>query len=245
MTPPAPPSPTSSPGSLGRAARGSVLNLLGAAVAAVSTFSIAVLITRTTSAVEAGIYFSATSLFLIAINIGRLGTNTGLVYFIAGGRARGESGAARGYLRMASGPVLAVAIVTSGALFLGAERLALWLGPEHAEAFAMNLRLMAVAVPFAAALNLATAAAQGLGTMKVFALVDQMLMPVLQLGLVATMLLVGFTEGGPSAWAAAYVPVAIIAWLWWVRLVSRAEPHPRTKPAISTVISSPSALITG
>lgn len=234
MTPPTPPGASSPEGSLRRAARGSVLNLLGAAVAAIATFIIAVLITRTTSAVQAGVFFAATSLFLIAINVGRLGTSTGLVYFISGSRARGERGTARAYLRVAAAPVLSVALLTSAALFFGADRLALWLAPEQVEGFALNLRLMALAVPCAAVANLSAAAAQGLGTMKVFALVDQMLMPALQVGLVATTLLIGWTEGGPSAWAAAYLPAAVVAWLWWGRLASRYDPRPEKAPHLST-----------
>lgn len=215
-------------GSLRRAARGSVLNLLGAAVAAVATFAMAVAITRLSSPAEAGLFFSATSLFLIAINLGRLGTNTGLVYFISGARGRGETGTARPYLRLAVGPVAVVAIAMSILLLLGAEALATWLSPENAQSFAQNLRLMAVLVPLAAVANLATAGTQGLGTMKVFSIVDQMLLPLTQLVLVTVVLVSGRAWLTPTGWALAYVPTALVAWLWWRRLVERVDPPGRT-----------------
>lgn len=223
-----------SDGSLRRAARGSVLNLLGVAVAALATFVLAILITRLTSPTEAGLFFSATSLFLIAINIGRLGTNTGLVYFISGSLGRGESGLAGAYMRIAARPVAVVAVATSLILLAGADVLATWLSPERADTFATSLRLMALLVPMAAVANLATAGAQGLGTMKVFALVDQMLMPLLQLVLVAAVLLIGPPAGASTAWAAAYLPAAVVSWLWWRRLVSRADPPRETPPPTSS-----------
>lgn len=220
-------------GSLRRAARGSVLNLFGAAVAAMTAFAMAVVITRLSSPAEAGLFFSATSLFLIAISVGRLGTNTGLVYFISGSRGRGEVGLARPYLRIAARPVAVVALVTSLLLLIGADALAVWLSPEHAGHFAQNLRLMALLVPAAAIANLATAATQGLGTMKVFSIVDQMLLPTAQLLLVAVLLLGWSGWMAPTLWAAAYLPAALIAWLWWRRLVRRVDPPGSAAPPAS------------
>lgn len=217
-------SQTASEASLSRAARGSVLNLIGGVVGAVTTLAMTIVITRLSSPVEAGLFFSATSVFLIAINIGRLGTNTGLVYFISGSRGRGEFGLARPYMRMAARPVVVVAVLTSLVLLLGAELLASWLSPERADTFALSLRLMALLVPLASLANLATAASQGLGTMKVFALVDQMFLPGAQLVLVTIALMAGAGWVAPMAWASAYVPATLLAWLWWSRLATRLDP---------------------
>src|SRR5699024_4933650 len=111
-------------------------------------------------------------------------------------------------MRLAAGTVAVAAVLTSLVLLIGSNVLASWLSHQQPEAFALSLRWMAFCVPMAAVANLATAGTQGLGTMKVFSLVDQMLMPVLQLVLVTAILLVGPAWGAPTAWAAAYLPVA-------------------------------------
>lgn len=220
--------------SLRRAARGSMLNLFGSAVGAAATFALAVAITRLSTAAEAGVFFSATSLFLIATSLGRLGTNTGLVYFISGARAKGEPGKAAAYMRMATAPVMGVALLTAIALVVWAAQLGQWLSPGEPEAFATYMRAMALFVPVAALANLAAAGSQGLGTMKVYAILDQMLRPTAQLVLVVAVLLIGEAARSVSlAWAAAYLPFAVVGWLWWRRLRERLDPSPAKVTAVS------------
>ncbi|MDO5502417.1 MAG: oligosaccharide flippase family protein, partial [Actinomycetia bacterium] len=209
--------------SLRSAARGSVLNLLGMAVAAVATFTLAVTLTRVSTPASAGVFFSATSLFLLATSLGRLGTNTGLVYFISGARGRGELGLARRHLRLAATPVFIVAALMSVTFFIGADQLAEWLSAEQPEAFAKNLQIMAVLVPVAAAAQLLSAASQGLGTMKMYSVLEQMLLPVAQLVLVGALLALGHPTVTAAGWTAAFVPVAALAWFWWQRLVGRVD----------------------
>src|SRR5699024_489417 len=121
-----------------------------------------VAITRLSTRDQAGVFFTATSIFLIAINVGRLGTNTGLVYFISGSRGRGERGTSRPYMRIASGPVAAVALVSTALLLVLAGPLATWVSRDDAGMVTAILRTLAVLIPFAAAANLAMAASQGL-----------------------------------------------------------------------------------
>lgn len=126
-------------------------------------------------------------------------------------------------MTMAARPVVLVAVATSLVLLLGAEMLAGWISPEYANSVAQNLRLMAFIVPLAAIVNLAVGGTQGLGTMKVFSIVDQMMLPMMQLVLVAVALLAGSGSLTPTSWALAYVPGAVVAWLWWRRLVSQVD----------------------
>ena len=51
------------------------------------------------------VFFSATSLFLLATTIGQLGTGTGLVYFLSRFRALETSALTRRYVRTALLPV--------------------------------------------------------------------------------------------------------------------------------------------
>ena len=65
---------------MGGLARGSTANLFGAFAMAASTLVLTVLITHSLPKGSAGVFFSTTSLFLLATTIGQLGTNTGVIY---------------------------------------------------------------------------------------------------------------------------------------------------------------------
>lgn len=207
--------------SLRRAARGSILNLLGSVVSGVATFAMTVAVTRLSAPEAAGVFFSATSLFILASGLGRLGTNTGLVYFISRARARGLGAYAGEYMRVAARPVAIVAVVMAVGLFLAAEPLGQLLSHDRAGEFAGYMRAMAVFVPLAAIANLAMAGTQGLGTMKVYVAMEHLARPLLQLGLVTLFLALTWTHALPIAWSVAYLPVAVVAWLWWRRLSHR------------------------
>lgn len=231
--------------SLRRAARGSVLNLTGSVVTGVAAFAMTVAVTRLATPTEAGIFFSATSLFILASNLGRLGTNTGLVYFLSGARARGLGAQAGAYMRVAAQPVLVVALGMALALFFAADALGSLLSPERAEEFAHYMRLMAPFVPLAAVANLAIAGTQGLGTMKVYAAIDQVVKPVLQLVAVALALILLGVHAIPVAWSAAFLPVALVAWIWWHRLCAlQGEPQVPDQPIAKAFwkFTSPRAL---
>ena len=76
---------------LSRVARGSVATLAGAAISAVVGFALTVVITRGLTKTEAGVFFSVTSLFLVVVSVGLLGTDLGLVYFLSRARALGSA----------------------------------------------------------------------------------------------------------------------------------------------------------
>lgn len=231
--------------SLGRAARGSVLNFAGSAVAAVATLLTTVVVTQLTSKVEAGVFFVATSFFLLTTGLGQLGTNTGLVYFISGARARGEPHKIATYMRIAAGPVLIASCLMAIGTIAAAEPLGRLLSEERAEEFTQYIRVMALFLPLAAVLNLALAGTRGLGTMKVNASVDQIARPVLQLLFVALAIAAFGPTNASWAWAAAYLPLAIGGWIWWRRLSSTfGKPSERAQfgPAPFWKFSGPRAL---
>lgn len=215
--------------SLRRAARGSAVNLAGSAIAAVATFALTVVVTRLTSPTQAGVFFSATSLFILVANLGRLGTNTGLVYFLSRSRAQGQVGLARTYMKVASRPVLLLAVLLGVGMFLGADALGALLSPGQATEFADYMRVMAVFLPVAAVGYLGVSGSQGLGTMKVYAVADQAVRPLLQLVLVALVLVTVGADVLPIAWTGAFLPFAITAWVWWRRLLARQD-QPQAPP---------------
>lgn len=223
-----------------------MLNLLGSVVSGIATFALTVAVTRLSSMSEAGVFFSATSLFLLATSLGQLGTNTGLVYFLSGSRARDELHRANVYMRTAAGPVMVVAVAIGAAVFAFAEPVGALLSPGKEAQFAGYMRVMAFFVPCAAAANLALSASRGLGTMRVTAALDQIARPLLQLVLVGLVLSILGPGAVSWAWSLAYLPVAVLAWMWWTRLRNQAAKQvtePSFRPARSFwLFSAPRAL---
>lgn len=203
---------------LGRTARGSILNLGGAAVSAVANFVLAVVITRGLPKTDVGVFFSSTSLFLLVAGLGQLGTSTGLVYFLSRAKAQGKLQYARAYMRTAMTPVLGIAMLTAGVFLILAEPLASFMSRSHADLFATYLRILSLFIPLVAVVNLSTSATRGMGTMRPSAFLDHMARPTLQLGLVtfAVYLLPPGLVGW--AWAAPYLPIALLSWLAWHRM---------------------------
>lgn len=207
---------------LTRAARGSALNVSGAALSAAANLGLAVIVSRIAPQTDAGLFFSATSFMLIAIAFGQLGTDTGLVYYISGARSQGKSGRTRLYMRVAGVPVLALSLGIAALLFVLADPIGALLSPGRESEFASLLRTMAWFLPFGALFHLVLAGSRGLGTMKMNALLDQATKPTVQLGFVA-IFLVTIPHLAAIAWAAAYVPLSVVALLWWRSLLPHVD----------------------
>lgn len=231
MTEPLSHSETASPrgGSLGRAARGSALNLGGSVISAVANLALTIMITRLVSSEDAGVFFSATSLFLLAVAVSQLGTSTGLVYFLSRARALGELKHAKTYMRTAMVPVLTAAFVIGALVFWLAEPLGELLSPGRESEFASYMRIMAAFIPCAAVLQLALSATQGLGTMRPFAVVDHVCRSLLHLILVGLALMVFHDDAVAWYWSMAYLPTAVVAWVWWQRLRDSAADQVRDR----------------
>lgn len=208
-------------GSLRSVARGSTANLFGALVTAITTFAVTILVTRGLTPADAGVFFSATSLFLLATTIGQLGTGTGLVYFLSRCRALGRQQLIANYVRVALQPVLVAAVVMAAGIFVFAPQLAELTLSGHATAATHDLRVLACFIPFVGVESVWLAATRGLGTMAPNNLVEQIGRPLLQVLLVAGSVLLSSTGMLGWAWALAYLPAAVVAWWWWRRLSSR------------------------
>lgn len=215
--------PSISARSLNRAARGSIVNVAGAGISAFANLALTVVVARVASQIDAGVFFSAISIFLLVDSLGQLGTNAGLVYFLSGARARGELRHSRAVMKTAAIPVLIVAVMMGTLLFLLSNPLGSLLSPGREEQFAHYMRIMAFFLPCAAAMNLALSGSRGLGTMKAYASIDQVSRPLLQLGLVGAALFFAGSQQLAWAWAVAYLPMAVLAWFWWRRLMRGAS----------------------
>src|SRR5262245_27231608 len=111
------PESSASGASLRRVGRGSTTNLIGAVVAGTSNLVLAILVAQGLSKSAAGVFFSATSIFLIALSVGQLGTPTGLVYFVSRCRALATPHLVQSYFRAALRPVMAMALSAAFLMF--------------------------------------------------------------------------------------------------------------------------------
>lgn len=200
--------------SLRAVARGSAINFLAGVTSFGSTFALALALANIFPAADVGVFFTATSLFLLVTTIGQLGTNVGLVYFLARDqRTTGGALQAR-YLRVASGPILIVAGLTSLVLLTGAPTLAGWMG-DGDPSLTTSLRVMAVFVIPAAVLNVFTAASRGLGTMVPTAVFDNIVRGLLQVLLVLAVAPLNDVTMTVLAWSLPYLPCAAASVRWW------------------------------
>ncbi len=205
-----------------RAARGGMLNLAAAAVAGLSSFALAAIATNGQSQSSAGVFFVSTSLFLLATNVGQLGVNTGVIYFLARSRSAGRLRNAPVYMRMGLTPVVVVGVCIAVAMWVWAGDLAdLMTKGETNPDLVTSIRSLAPFVPLAAVLNVALAGTRGFGTMRASATVDQLGRNLLQLALAATAVFVAPTLMA-AFWGVAYLPMAVVAWLWWRSMCRRA-----------------------
>ncbi|MGI8696035.1 MAG: lipopolysaccharide biosynthesis protein [Mycobacteriales bacterium] len=215
------------PAGLRGIARGTSANLIGAAVTGVVNFGLTVAVTHGLSKTAAGVFFSATSLFLLATSIGQLGTDTGLVYFISRCRALGNPERISGYMRTAAVPVFLTALVMGAGLLIFAPQLGQLTNPAHAGQATSYLRILALLVPVAGLESVALAGTSGLGTMRPNALIDLIGRAIVQIVLVLIVLATEPTAALLAlAWGLPYLPAAIAAWWSWSRRRQRIAQGP-------------------
>ncbi len=205
---------------LGRIARGGALNLVAAAVTGLANLALVVLVTRGFSPTLAGVFFAATTVFLLGVRISELGTNTGLVYFVARFRARGEQHRIPALFRAAYTPVVIGSVLAGVVLFVFAPTWASLAVAGDPGPFATLLRILAVFLPLAAVSDTCLAATRGYGAMRPTALIEKVVRPLAQVALIGVAILVGSANALTLAWVAPYAGTAVAAWAW-LRLIRR------------------------
>jgi O-antigen/teichoic acid export membrane protein len=212
---------SSTAGDLGGLARGSALNLLGAFTATVANLGLVVVVTRGNSPTTAGAFFTVVSAFLLGSAVARLGTNTGLVFFVARSRAAAATNITH-LLRLACLPVIAMTSVLAIAAWIWAPQLGqLLLGDDAASAVGM-LRVMALALPAGVMHEVFLAVTRGYRQMAATVLIERIGIPVGQfLCLFVTVSLDGNATFLAIAWAAPYPPALVAAWWAWKRVLRK------------------------
>ncbi len=206
-SPPPPP-----PSGLVSAARGGLGNLAGAAVAGIAGVAVTWLAARVLGPAPAGSFFAATSAFVLAGSVARLGTTTALVYWPARLRAQGRPELIGACLRAGLTPVGVLGTILAVALWFCA--------PAYFPDFAGPLRALAFFVPIAALADALLATTRGYRLMRPTVMLDKVMRPGAQLLGIATLALLTVpTYVWSLAWALPYVPVfalaGILVWRNW------------------------------
>ena len=226
-------SASAGPGSTDLAAvgRGSRLGLVGAGFSAVANLAVALVVTRGFGRHDAGLFFSATAVFLVLEMLSRLGADTAVVYFIARLRALGDSHQIAAHLRVALKPVLVVSVGCAALLAV----LAGWLARELlGGSNPLDLRVMAACLPFAVLYDICLAATRGFGTVVAATFLEKMIRPGLQLLLVTMVAITGGHFGLLAiAWAAPYVVVLPVAVVVLLRLIG--QEHVGQQPVVTDI----------
>ena len=186
-----------------------------------ATLAVTLAVTRGVSPPVAGVFFAASSVFMLAAAVSQLGTNAGLVYFLSRARSFGTPRAYRSLYRMATRPALVVATVVSVAVFVFAPQLSAVVNPELAGLSTTFLRSMVPFLPLIVLTQVTLSGTRGLGSMRPNVLVEQIGRPLTQLALVVLCVLTLGKSGLGFAWAGAYLPAAVLALLYWRRMLAQ------------------------
>jgi O-antigen/teichoic acid export membrane protein len=207
-------------------ARRGTLNLIGAGVNGLLSFVLVIIVTRLLQAAGAGLFFEATSIFMLVGTMAKFGSDTGLVRFISRDRALGTPERIRRHLIVGIIPAACIGLVAGGLLF--------WLAPEVASHFevsrnlrhnpelVMMIRVLALFLPVYVTYLNGLAATRGFGSMVPTNVIDRLGTSILQPA--AVLVVAGLAIGGGravvAAWAApmliGLVPIAL-----WLRRLGR------------------------
>ncbi len=226
--------PVRTGGGIDRLARDGLLGLVGAAASAVLNLVLVIVVVRAAGKSTAGVVFAVTSLYLIAVTFSRLGSPTGLVYFLVRARTHGDVPSIRKIMRTGVVPVVVASFVVAAVLMVWAPGLAGWIAPKKASEAVGPIRILALLVPVAALSDTLLMGSRGFNTMRPLIVVERIARPVGQVVLTLLAILIGTKTAAAftSAWALPYVATAAVA-VWWTRgLVRRAIRRGRRREAL-------------
>ncbi|WP_213452823.1 lipopolysaccharide biosynthesis protein [Rhizomonospora bruguierae] len=219
------------PRAVAAVARGGLANLAGAGFAGAAGVAVTWLVARALGPAHAGAFFAATAAFTLVGGVARLGTPTGLVYWPARLRARGETRLLGTCLRAGLLPVAAVSVPLAAGVWLAA--------PRFAHGYAAELRLLAAFLPLAALGDALLAATRGYRAMRPTVLLDKLARPGLQLAGIGALATTALPPGPYAvAWAAPYAPVAALAAYALSRAHAGVAPPPGGARVESVVASA-------
>lgn len=209
---------------LRRLARGGSANLLGLCYYGAASFLLVVIVTRSLGARQAGAFLIAVAAFSILVRSTQLGADIGMVRTVSGHLALGRAAEIPHVARAAFVPVAAFSSAVALVVLVFARPLAeLLAGPTMVDTVLGCMRIVAIALPFAAVYQVLESTSRGYGTVLPSVVVEKVARVTLQL---AGVLVVTAAGWGPvaitAAWAIPWAP-ALVALAWWSRALHRSR----------------------
>ena len=208
-------------------ARRGTLNLVGSIVNGLLSFALVVIVTRTLHTKGAGLFFEATSVFVLAGTAAKFGSDTALVRFISQDRAKGFTENIRRHIVVGVVPSFVLALIAGALLFWFAPELASYFeitpGLQHNPELVRMIRVLAAFLPVYVTYQNELAATQGFGSMVPINVIDRFMNSGLQA--VAVFVAADLALGGGlivAAWGAPMLLGLIPLYLWLRRLGKKA-----------------------
>jgi O-antigen/teichoic acid export membrane protein len=217
---------------LRRLARGGAGGLLASVITGLGGLAFITIAARAFPKTEVGVVFTLTSLFLIALAVVTLGSDIGLVRFVAMGLVDKRRDDAAGVMMATLVPVVLLSVSTTAILWF---TLPLF---DLGDSVTMMARTFALFLPFAAVSNMALAGTRGLGSIRPTVLVEGLLRQGLQpvLALVVALRTDGI-EWLALAWVVPYAVSCIAGLGYYQRLCKRRGISAWVSPRSSAVRS--------
>jgi O-antigen/teichoic acid export membrane protein len=206
-------------------ARRGTLNIVGAAVNGLLSFVLVVIVTRMLLAAGAGVFFEATSIFMLAGTVAIFGSDTALVRFISQDLALGFPERIRRHILVGTVPSAITGLVTGGLLF--------WLAPEVASHFVLSsslqhnpelvtmIRVLAPFLPVYVTYLNGLAATRGFGSMVPTNIIDRLAVSALQPAAVFVVAAMALGSGIViTAWAMPML-IGLVPIAFWLRRLGR------------------------
>lgn len=199
--------------------RRGALTFVGSVVAAASGFLLAIVVARGLGTAGAGVFFSIVSLFMIVSTVLKLGTDTAQLWRLPRLLATGRTADLRPSVRLALVPTTALSLVAGATMVVAAGPIARLTVPGAGPEAATQVAWAGVALAAMAPMSVLVAVTRGLGRVRPFVAIQNVVLPVGRLVAVAAVLALG--AGGVAVLAAWSLPVLVCAAL--AALVVRAE----------------------
>ncbi len=187
---------------------------------AAANFALVALVGRGLGATETGIFFTGLGVFMVLANASKLGADTGLVRFLSRHLALESPSLLLPTMRIAVLPVAVIGVAVGGLVALLREPIASALIPDAADGGSIVI-ILGAAIPLFAVATVLAAASRAMGRVGVFAMLQNVLLPLGRLAGVAVALLMGAGIVGAFVGWAAVLPLLALGGAWFAVSTAR------------------------